>query len=66
MAFTDMYQAGDVVNMLGMGGQVNPMTVVLFIHQQGTLPGSLREQNPPAHSMLRKEVLLQDSSGLTV
>ena len=39
--FCQKYQAGDMVNMLGMGGQVNPMTVVLFIHQQGTLPGSL-------------------------
>jgi hypothetical protein len=35
------YQAGDAMNMLWMGGHMNCMTVVLFIHRQDILPGSL-------------------------
>ena len=47
------------MNALWMGGYVNRMTVVLFIPQQGILPGSLREQILLGH-LTQKEVLHQD------
>ena len=53
------YQAGDTMNALWMGGYANRMTLVLFIPQQGILPGSLREQILLGH-LTQKEVLHQD------
>lgn len=42
---------------------MNHTTVVLFVPQQGILPGSLQEQIPLGHSMAQKEALHQDISG---
>jgi hypothetical protein len=56
-------QAGNIMNTLGMGRYVNHTTVVLFIPQQGILPGSLQEQSPLGHSMPRKEALHRGFSG---
>ena len=42
---------------------MNHTKVVLFIPQQGILPGSLQEQNLLGHLMPQKEALHQDFSG---